>query len=128
MKEFVLELLQAVATAAVPVCAAFLVQFLRRKSEQIGAQVDSLTTKELLAEVTEAITTAVTYTSQTYVDALKKSDSFSKENQEEALTMAVEKAKSLLTAEAIVFLEEAYGDVTEFLKTNIEAEVREQKK
>lgn len=42
--------------------------------------------------------------------------------------MAVEKAKSLLTAEAIVFLEEAYGDVTEFLKTNIEAEVREQKK
>ena len=128
MKEFVIELLQAVATAAVPVCAAFLVQFLRRKSEQIGAQIDSLDTKELLAEVTEAVTTAVTYTSQTYVDALKKSDSFSKENQEEALTMAVEKAKSLLTAEAIVFLEEAYGDVTEFLKTNIEAEVREQKK
>ena len=62
------------------------------------------------------------------MDALKKSDCFSKENQEEALTMAVEKAKSLLTAEAIVFLEEAYGDVTEFLKTNIEAEVREQKK
>ena len=127
MKEFLFELLQAVATAAVPVCAAFLVQFLRRKSAEAAARTDSLTTKELLAEVTEAVTTAVTYTSQTYVDALKKSDSFSKENQEEALTMAVEKAKSLLTAEAIVFLEEAYGDVTEFLKTNIEAEVRSQK-
>ena len=95
MKEFLFELLQAVATAAVPVCAAFLVQFLRRKSAEAAARTDSLTTKELLAEVTEAVTTAVTYTSQTYVDALKKSDSFSKENQEEALTMAVEKAKSL---------------------------------
>ena len=39
MKEFIIELLQAVAAAAVPVCAAFLVQFLRRKSEEIGAQV-----------------------------------------------------------------------------------------
>ena len=39
----------------------------------------------------------------------------------------MDKAKSLLTVEAIAFLEEAYGDVTEFLKTNIEAEVRSQK-
>ena len=58
---------------------------------------------------------------------MKKSGSFNKENQEEALSRAVDKAKSLLTVEAIAFLEEAYGDVTEFLKTNIEAEVRSQK-
>lgn len=127
MKEFLTELLQAVATAAIPVCAAYLVQFLRRKSKQIGAQTDSLTTKELLAEVTEAVTTAVTYTSQTYVDALKKSDKFTKENQEEALQIAVDKAAMLMTAEARAFLEKAYGDLNAYLVSRIEAEVRLQK-
>lgn len=127
MKEFLFELLQAVATAAVPVCAAFLVQFLRRMSKHIGAQTDSLITKELLDEVTEAVATAVTYTSQTYVDALKNSGKFTKENQEEALKKAVEQAEKLLTAEARSFLEKAYGDLNAYLVSKIEAEVRVQK-
>lgn len=127
MKEFLFELLQAVATAAVPVCAAFLVQFLRRKSAEAAARTDSLITKELLAEVTEAVTTAVTYTSQTYVDALKVSGKFTKENQEEALKKAVEQAEKLLTAEARAFLEKAYGDLNAYLVSKIEAEVRVQK-
>ena len=100
MKEFLIELLQAVATAAVPVCAAFLVQFLRRKSAQIGAEIDSLDMKELLAEVTEAVTTAVTYTSQTYVDALKKGGIFDKEAQLEALRKSKDKTLSLLSVSA----------------------------
>ena len=69
MREFLFTLLQAVATAAIPVCAAFLVQFLRKKSEQIGAQIDNMELKELLDEVTDAVSTAVTYTSQTYAGA-----------------------------------------------------------
>lgn len=127
MKEFVFELLQAVATAAIPICAAFLVQFLRRKSEEIGAKVDSMTTKELLAEVTDAVTTAVTYTSQTYVDALKKGGSFDKDAQLEALQMAMDKTLSLLSASAKEVLSEIYGDLTAYLETKIEAEVRAQK-
>ena len=128
MKEFIIELLQAVAAAAVPVCAAFLVQFLRRKSEEIGAQVDSLTTKELLAEVTEAVTTAVTYTSQTYVDALKKHGIFDKEAQLEALRKSKDKALSLLSASAKDVLTEVYGNLDAYLETKIEAEVWAQKR
>lgn len=127
MKEFVFELLQAVATAAIPVCAAFLVQFLRRKSEEIGAQVDSLTTKELLAEVTEAVTTAVTYTSQTYVDALKKKGIFDTEAQTEALQKSKDKALSLLSESAKKVLASIYGDLNDYLETMIEAQVRVQK-
>ena len=127
MKEFVIELLQAVATAAVPVCAAFLVQFLRRKSEQIGAQIDSLDTKELLAEVTEAVTTAVTYTSQTYVDTLKKDGIFNKEAQMEALQKAKDKALALLSESAKDVLAQIYGSLDDYLETMIEAQVRVQK-
>lgn len=128
MKAFLSVLLQAVLIATVPVIATYVSKGLTALTDYFAAKTDNETAKKYLSAAEEAAKKAVTYTSQTYVDALKKSDSFSKENQEEALTMAVEKAKSLLTAEAIVFLEEAYGDVTEFLKTNIEAEVREQKK
>ena len=128
MNEFLSTLLQAVLVAAVPVIATFASKGLSALARYFIVKMENETAKKYLTAAEEAAKKAVTYTSQTYVDALKKSDCFSKENQEEALTMAVEKAKSLLTAEAIVFLEEAYGDVTEFLKTNIEAEVREQKK
>lgn len=128
MSEFLSALLQAVLVAAVPVCATFISKGLTALSRYLVAKTESDISKKYLSAAEEAAKKAVTYTSQTYVDALKKSDSFSKENQEEALNRAVETAKSLLTAEAITFLEDAYGDVTEFLKTNIEAEVREQKK
>ena len=127
MQEFLFELLRAVATAAIPVCAAFLVQFLRRKSAQIGAQTDSLTTKKLLDEVTNAVTTAVTYVSQTYVDGLKKNGNFTRENQKVALELAVDQAKKLLTFETKESLSEAYGSVKEYLVGLVEAEVRRQK-
>lgn len=127
MQEFLFELLWAVATAAIPVCAAYLVQFLRRKSAQIGAQTDSLTTRKLLDEVTAAVTTAVTYVSQTYVDALKQSGKFTPENQKIALDLAVERAKKLLTAEARDFLSAAYGSLNDYLVSMAEAEVRRQK-
>lgn len=127
MNEFLSTLLQAVIIAAVPICAGAAVKGVRAAVQYLASKSESEIAKKYLMDVADAISTAVTYTSQTYVDALKKSGSFSKENQEEALSRAVDKAKSLLTVEAIAFLEEAYGDVTEFLKTNIEAEVRSQK-
>lgn len=127
MKEFLFELLQAVATVAVPVCAAFLVQFLRRKSAEAAARTDSLITKELLTEVTEAVTTAVTYTSQTYVDTLKKDGIFNKEAQVEALQKAKDKALALLSESAKDVLAQIYGNLDDYLETMIEAQVRVQK-
>ena len=127
MNEFLSTLLQAVLIAAVHVISTLIGKGLTALSGYLSSKTENDTAKKYLTAAEEAARKAVTYTSQTYVDALKKSGSFSKENQEEALSRAVDKAKSLLTVEAIAFLEEAYGDVTEFLKTNIEAEVRSQK-
>jgi len=127
MKEFLLELLQAAATALVPVCAGFLILFLRRKSAQIGAQTDSLIDKKLLAEVTDAVTTAVAYTSQTYVDALKSKGEFTVKAQREAAQKALTACLASLSPAAQAFIESAYGDLTKYLTTKIEAEVRAQK-
>ena len=127
MNAFIIELLQAIATAAIPVCAAYLVQYLRRKSEQIIAQTDNMTIKAFLVEATDAVSTAVTYTSQTFVDALKKEGNFNKDKQQEALKKSLDKAISLLSESAKNALTDIYGNLEAYLTSKIEAEVRSQK-
>ena len=127
MNAFIIELLHTIATAAIPVCAAYLVQYLRRKSEQIIAQTDNMTIKAFLVEATDAVSTAVTYTSQTFVDALKKEGKFDKDKQQEALKKSLDKAISLLSESAKNALTDIYGNLEAYLTSKIEAEVRSQK-
>lgn len=127
MNAFIIELLHTIATAAIPVCAAYLVQYLHRKSEQIIAQTDNMTIKAFLTEATDAVSTAVTYTSQTFVDALKKEGNFNKDKQQEALKKSLDKAISLLSESAKNALTDIYGNLEAYLTSKIEAEVRSQK-
>ena len=127
MNAFIIELLHTIATAAIPVCAAYLVQYLHRKSEQIIAQTDNMTIKAFLAEATDAVSTVVTYTSQTFVDTLKKEGKFDKDKQQEALKKSLDKAISLLSESAKNALTDIYGNLEAYLTSKIEAEVRSQK-
>ena len=127
MNEFLATLLQAVLVAAVPVCAAFIGQSLKALASYLSQKSESDTARKYLDAAADAVATAVTYTSQVYVDKLKETGQFTKENQQEALGLAVAQAKNLLTAEAINYLQAAYGDLNEYLKSRIEAEVRNQK-
>lgn len=127
MNEFLTTLLQAVIIAAVPVVAGFIGKGVKALGQYLGTKTENDTAKKYLNNAATAISTAVAHTSQTYVDALKKSGTFSKENQEAALQKSLEEAKKLLTAEAAAFLKTAYGDLDAYLIANIEAEVRTQK-
>lgn len=75
----------------------------------------------------ETLSMIVTYVSQTYVDSLKKSDSFTKEAQIEAKNEAVETAKSLLNDAAKQAITYVYGDFDKWLDTTIEAIVKDKK-
>ena len=127
MSEFLSALLQAVLVAAIPVIATFAGKGLKALAEYLGEKSQNDMARKYLDEAAEAISTAVTFTSQTYVDALKKSGQFDKDKQEWALQVALAQAKRLLTEEAQSFLIEAYGDLTQYLEGRIEAEVRNQK-
>ncbi len=127
MKEFILVLLQAVIIAAVPVVTTYLCNFLKQKSNQAAAKTNNDLAASYIKEAADAITTAVTFTSQTYVDNLKNSGTFTVENQKEAFNKAMNKAVEILSAEAKEYLTKAYGDLTNYLTTKIEAEVRNQK-
>ncbi len=127
MKEFLFTLLQGILSVAIPLATAYLVTFLRKKTAQVQAQTESEKAKQYLGEITDAVTTAVTATSQTYVDALKADNAFTKEAQLEALTKAKDTALSILSPAAAQFIVEVYGDLNNYLTAKIEETVRVQK-
>lgn len=127
MSEFLTQLLQAIIIAAIPLVGAYLTKFLKQKADQIASEIDNAELKNLLAQVSDAVTTAVTYTSQTFVDTLKKDGLFDAEAQKEALQKSLDKALSLLSVPAQNALEEIYGNLNDYLTSKIEAEVRSQK-
>ena len=66
---------------------------------------------------------AVVSTTQTYVEALKKSNQFNTENQKIAFQMSYDTAVSIMTQEAKDFIATAYGSLNGWLTAQIEAAV-----
>ena len=74
-----------------------------------------------LSQIIEIITNAVKCTYQTYVEALKDENMFTKEAQEEALKRTLQSFKSQLSQESIKFIEDNFGDVEKCLIEKIES-------
>jgi hypothetical protein len=127
MKDIIITLLEAVITVSVPIIAAYLAGFLKKSSAQVEAKTENERAKHYIEEVTEAVTTAVTATSQTYVDALKNKNMFTKEAQVEALEKAKNTAVAIISPAAAEFITEVYGDLEMYLTAKIEEAVRVQK-
>lgn len=127
MKDIILTILQSLLTLAIPVIVAYLVNFLKKKADEAAIKSDNATASFIIKEIADAISTAVTYVSQTYVDTLKNSNQFTIENQKEALQMAIDKVMEILSQEARDFIRKMYGNLTNYLTAKIEAEVRTQK-
>lgn len=127
MNEAVFNLLMAVVTAAVTALSAFVAAFVKKKGEQAATETNSTLLKDVIEEVTGIVSIAVSAVSQTYVDELKKAGSFDAEAQKQALAMALAACIKAISPATKAFIEETYGDLTEYLTTYIEAEVRKQK-
>lgn len=70
----------------------------------------------------------VTATTQTYVEALKKENAFTKEAQIEAFNLTFNAVMSILNEDAKKYLTVAYGDLNIYIANKIEAEVQFSKK
>lgn len=127
MQEFLFTLLAAVVTAAVPVVSTFVVSAVKKAAENAKADTDNTTVQRYIEEIATAISDAVAATSQTYVDALKQAGKFDLEAQKEAAQKALVACIASISPAAQEFIEDAYGDLKEYLSTKIEAEVRKQK-
>lgn len=127
MNEFLTNLFIAIISAAVPVITAYAITLIKKAGDNAAANAEDIKAQGYIREIANAISDAVAATSQTYVDALKQSGSFTKEAQEEAARKALAACLASISPAAQAFIEAAYGDIEEYLTNKIEAEVRKQK-
>lgn len=106
---------------------AYAVALLRRETSKIEKQLDNETAAKYIQMATDAVAQAVAYTSQTYVDALKKQGAFTKEAQLEAFRKSRDKVMEILSDAAVGALMQIYGDFDVWLNTKIEQVCRETK-
>ena len=87
----------------------------------INSKIKDKNAAKILTSITTLVTNVVQATYQSYVEALKGTDAWTKKAQEEALNKAFTTIKSQLNNEGIKFIEENYGNVEEYIKTLIES-------
>jgi len=93
-----------------------LIQFLNQK-------IKDEKTRTIMTGLTSIIERAVRSVFQTYVESLKKNNTFNKEAQAKALDLATTEVKRQLTDETANFIKQTYGDVNTFITSQIEATI-----
>lgn len=110
------------------VLTTYLVKFIQTKRDQIITTSENDLEKKYAQMLADTITTCVIATNQTYVDALKDKEKFTKKAQEEAFNMTCDAVKNILSDEAKIYLTNMYGDLNVYITKQIEAAVKENKK
>ena len=120
MNQILLNIIAAVVTCIVLPLISFLgiklTQWLNTKIKDEKGQV-------LLKQATDIVLSAVRCVFQTYVEALKKSGGFDQKAQIYAFNLAKDTALKQLSEDSKQYITENYGDLQEWLKTQIEASI-----
>ena len=105
------------------VLTTYLVLFIRKKTEQLKQETDNELYQKYMDMLSETIVNCVIATNQTYVEALKDKNAFDEAAQKEAFTMTYQAVLNILSQDAIAYLNAAVGDLDEFIRQMIEAQV-----
>lgn len=125
--ELVYDILKLCIIPMLGVLTTYAVKWLSAKETEVLERVDNETADKYLTMIFETVRDCVSATTQTYVDTLKKKGSFDAEAQKEAFKMTYDAVISILADDAKDYIVEVYGDLTAYLTTKIEAEVKAQK-
>ena len=105
------------------ILTAYVVKYINAKSAEMQAKIDNDTADKYIAMLDDTICACVIATTQTYVEALKKENAFTKEAQLEAFNLTFNAVMAVLSNEAKEYLTAIYGDLTAYITNKIEAEV-----
>lgn len=117
------QILEVCVIPLLGILTAYIVKYINMKSAEIQVKVENDTADKYIAMLSDTITACVIATNQTYVEALKKQNAFTAEAQKEAFNLTYNAVMAVLTEDAKQYLTEAYGDLTAYITTKIEAEV-----
>lgn len=128
MKEIALEIVCGILAVVIPIVTRYVIKLISAKINQIEENTTNENTRVIIEEAEKAISAAVSFTSQTFVEALKKENLFTKEKQKEALETALKKTLAMMSESTVEFINNTYGDVNEWIITKIEEAVEQNKK
>lgn len=120
MNQILLNVLAAVTTCII----LPLISFLGIKlSQWLSTKIKNEKAQALFTKAIGIVTNAVQVTFQTYVESLKNSGSFGKEEQ----AVAFDKAKAIITSELTeelkTFITQNYGDLQKWITNQVEATI-----
>lgn len=117
------QILEVCVIPLLGILTAYVVKYINAKSAEIQNKVNNDTADKYIAMLDDTISACVIATTQTYVEALKKDNAFTKEAQIEAFNLTFNAVMTVLTDDAKKYLSEIYGDLTTYITNKIEAEV-----
>ena len=117
------QILEVCIIPLLSILTAYLVKYIKAKSLELQAKVDNDTADKYIAMLDNTICACVVATTQTYVEALKKENAFTKEAQLEAFNLTFNAVMTVLSNDAKDYLTNIYGDLTAYITNKIEAEV-----
>ena len=127
IKQNIQEILYLIITGIIPLLITYGIIFLKVKIKEQEKKLENDHLIKYIDAATDAISKSVLTVSQTYVDTLKKEGKFDAEAQKTAKQMAIDKAKTLITAESKAAIETLYTDFEAYLNDAIESLVKENK-
>ena len=126
--EMLTQIFQVCIVPLLGILTTFLVQLIKTKQAELASKTDSEINKKYMDMLTDTITKCVIATNQTYVDALKDQNAFTKEAQEEAFIKTSSAVLTILSEDAKEYLNETLGDLNAYITTQIETQVNAHKK
>ena len=105
------------------VLTMYIVKFIQVKSAEITGKVDHDLADKYINMLAVTIENCVIATNQTYVETLKAAGKFDAEAQKTAFNMTKNAVMAILSEEAKKYLENAVGDLNEYITQQIEAAV-----
>ena len=124
MNQILLNILAAIVTCIVLPLISFIgIKF----TQWLNTKIKNDKGKALMERATQIVLDAVRCVFQTYVEALKKSGGFDQKAQIYAFNLAKDTALKQLGEDAKNYISKNYGDLQEWLKTEIEASINKLK-
>lgn len=119
-----MQALQPIALAVFTALGGFIIAFLNTKKTELQKQTDTEIGKKYVGMVSDTVIDCVKAVNQTFVDALKKDNAFTKEAQQEAFIQAYGNVLLLLSDDCKEYITETFGDLERYLTNKIEAAVK----
>ena len=124
LQELLTTITQMVFIPLLIALTGYAVKWINAKANNLKANIQNEYAQKYIDMLNDTITAAVIAVNQTYVDALKDQNAFTKEAQEEAFKRVYETVMLSLTEEADKYLSEIVGDLNAYITAKIEEQVK----